>query len=562
MADRSDDLASRVESLEAQLRGIAERLERLETIEHGTVVPEPLSVPPAPEVLTAASSLGALPLMGRTLVALGGGYLVRAMTDAAVIPPIGGVALGLSYALLWLVMADRAAAAGRRASASVHGLTAGLIAYPLLWETTTRFQLLRPATALALLGGVFVASVLVARRHDLVPVAWTSTALALGTGASLFVATRHLLAADLCLLAIVVVVEWLALHDCWPGLRWPAAVVVDGAFLVTIWLVSRREGLPEAYPPVALGAAVATALGLPALYLASVVARTLLRGQAVGPFDVLQTPASFVLGVGGAWRMLAVHGAPGASLGVLTMLIGAMCYAAAFTFVERRRGHDRNFYFYSTAGGLLLLGGSAPILARTPLTTLWCLLSLAGAFLGRHFDRMTLRFHGALYACAAGIAAGLPGLPWHASPAPTGQGVMALVTACACYLILAGERGRPADFDRRLPQAITAALATWTLGGSLTAALATALPSAAADPAVAATFRTAVLSGIVLGLAAAARRWALPELGWLVYPLLAIGGFGLVTEDLARGRPATQFLSLALYGGTLIVAPRQSKRAT
>jgi hypothetical protein len=42
--------------------------------------------------------------------------------------------------------------------------------------------------------------------------------------------------------------------------------------------------------------------------------------------------------------------------------------------------------------------------------------------------------------------------------------------------------------------------------------------------------------------------------------LLAIGGLKLVTEDLREGRPATLFVSLVLYGGALIAAPRLMRR--
>ena len=88
-----------------------------------------------------------LSFIGRTFVALGGAYLLRALTDAAVVPLPLGTALGLAYAMAWLVMSDRAAAAGHRTSAAFHGLVATIIAFPLLWESVTRFQLLTPNAA-------------------------------------------------------------------------------------------------------------------------------------------------------------------------------------------------------------------------------------------------------------------------------------------------------------------------------------------------------------------------------------------------------------------------------
>jgi hypothetical protein len=253
-------------------------------------------------------------------------------------------------------------------------------------------------------------------------------------------------------------------------------------------------------------------------------------------------------------------------LGVSSLVLGALCYAAAFAFVERHEGQNRNFYFYSTAGGVLTLIGSGAILEPTPLSLAWCLLAVASSGLGQRFGRMTLRFHGALYAWASVVEAGLAGDSWRdlfggASgewPLPTLAGAIAILAVFSVYLILATDRAREARWPERLPQAITAAAVVWILGGVLVAGLASA--AGPLSPAAVATLRTGVLAFSVLGLGAAARRWALPELAWFVYPLLTIGALKLVAEDLPRGRPLTLFLSLVLYGGALIAAPRLLRR--
>jgi hypothetical protein len=71
-----------------------------------------------------------------------------------------------------------------------------------------------------------------------------------------------------------------------------------------------------------------------------------------------------------------------------------------------------------------------------------------------------------------------------------------------------------------------------------------------------ATLRTAALSLLVVVLAWASRRRELPELGWLVYPLLAIGALKLVSEDLTQGNAASLCVSLVFYGSALIGGPR------
>ena len=79
-----------------------------------------------------------LSFVGRTFVALGGAYLLRALTDAAVVPLPQGTALGLAYAAGWLAMSDRAGAANRRTSAVFHGLVATIIAVPVSVSSRTR----------------------------------------------------------------------------------------------------------------------------------------------------------------------------------------------------------------------------------------------------------------------------------------------------------------------------------------------------------------------------------------------------------------------------------------
>ena len=46
---------------------------------------------------------------------------------------------------------------------------------------------------------------------------------------------------------------------------------------------------------------------------------------------------------------------------------------------------------------------------------------------------------------------------------------------------------------------------------------------------------------------------------WLVYPLLALGGLKLLTEDLLSGRAATLSASFLLYGTALTLAPRLAR---
>ena len=80
------------------------------------------------------------------------------------------------------------------------------------------------------------------------------------------------------------------------------------------------------------------------------------------------------------------------------------------------------------------------------------------------------------------------------------------------------------------------------------------------DRLVLATIRTAVLALGAVTLAWASERSRLPSLTWLVYTILVIGAAKLAFEDLRAGGSAGLFVSLAFYGGALILAPRLLRR--
>ncbi|MBW8865855.1 MAG: hypothetical protein JF610_00740, partial [Acidobacteria bacterium] len=88
-----------------------------------------------------------LTLVGRTLMVLGGAYLLRALTESAIWPVWFGVTVGFVYAAASLVATKRAARSTRWLSAEFHGGTAVMIALPLLWEAVTRFHLLGAVAA-------------------------------------------------------------------------------------------------------------------------------------------------------------------------------------------------------------------------------------------------------------------------------------------------------------------------------------------------------------------------------------------------------------------------------
>jgi len=107
--DRLSRLESEVQSLSRALERVEDRLGSLEKRAgtQASVGTEPVATPaPVPSDSEVATGIT---FAGRTLLVLGGGYLLRALTESGALPPMAGVTLGLTYALLWLLAADRAA---------------------------------------------------------------------------------------------------------------------------------------------------------------------------------------------------------------------------------------------------------------------------------------------------------------------------------------------------------------------------------------------------------------------------------------------------------------------
>ncbi len=381
--DRLAQLEAQVQKISAEIGELRDRVGSLEAAapqpllesrsESSSVVTED---PESADVTTMLPfSAATVSLIGRTLMVLGGAYLLRALTDSGdsgPIPASAGALSGLAYGVWWLWSAYRAARSGRRASAAFHGIAALLIAYPLIWETTTRLGVFTPAAGAALLVGFYMIGFAVTWRGNLTEIAWVNTLLAVVSALALLVVTRALMPFTLALLVFASATELRAYRRRWPGLRWPVALGLDAAVLVTASIVARPQGLPEGYAPVSEPLAFLIVAMLPLLYLSVIVIRTLLRGRLITSFEVVQASLALAIGVGSALKLAEVMDLSAGLLGVPLVLLGAAGYGAAFAFIDRRVGRGRNFYFYTTLAGVLTLVGTTMVLSNVALTVVWC----------------------------------------------------------------------------------------------------------------------------------------------------------------------------------------------
>ncbi|MFB3820227.1 MAG: hypothetical protein ACE147_21430 [Candidatus Methylomirabilales bacterium] len=356
---------------------------------------------------------------------------------------------------------------------------------------------------------------------------------------------------------------WLGYVLDWTLLRWPVALIADA----TILLLSARAvtaGVPDS-PGVALGAQILLLAG----YLGSFAARTLFLHREVIPFEVAQSVAGILVGLGGAAYVTGVTGVGAVPLGMATLVLAGGCYGVAVAFIERRHGSRRNFLFYTAAGLVFAMAGWALLVARPGLGLVYGGLGLAAAWAGRVAGRVAFHAHGAVYLAAAVAVSGLLphvlygfGLPLRPPPA-------SLVMLAVLGLCLAAIRplGAPVEIDMaaaRAPRLLVLLLALGGLLGTTVVWVAPALAGGQAGslhPGIVATLRTGALVAAILALAGAARVLDFAEAAWLVYPLLVLTGLKFLLEDVRAGQASTLFLGFALYGLALILAPRLCRRA-
>lgn len=550
------------ESLEREVRDLAQRVAYLEGV-IGLRAPyaqsHEQSGEPAAHPRGDGSAPRVLPVFGRALLGLAGAYLLRALTESRTLPAGAGVFAGMAYALLWLVWAVRMLPA-RRLEAAVLSVTSGLVLAPLLWEATLRFGVLPTWTAAGILVLFAVFGRAVSWRKGVPVVAGIATVAAIGTGAGLLMATYDVMPFTFVFLGIAAAVETSACLGHPAGERWAAAAAADLSVLLATWLVTNPHGLPDAYAPISNHALLAAQLGLFAIYLASTMVRTLLHGDTFGGFEILQCVAAFAIGVGGGLRLS--HNI--IAIGALALACALACYAVSFLVVERRGTHGRNFYVYTSFAMALALVGTRILFAGAAASAVWSGLALVSIWAGGYFGRLTLLVHGGLYLLLAFSSSGalvqaeaflLGDERWPGRY----QGAI-----CAATLLAAAAYFMATRANERFPAVRlgVAGMLVW-LGVGISAGVLTAayhgIFGAAATHAYCATLRTAVLAGSALLLAWLSSRRRAGELSWLIYPVMALGAYRLLVQDLHEPDKAAVVLSLLGYGAALIALPRVNR---
>ena len=590
MPDLQDDIARRIHGLERAVAELQARLAELESqagIEPRRVPasPDDRSAPPASgtsdwtdgdaeapaaagwepvgidtSAIGAASTAGALALIGRTSVVLGGAFLLRALTESGRVPVVVGVSIGFAYALVWLAAAYRAGP-GRRASAFFHGLASLLIALPLLLEAVARFHAYGPWTTAALLLFVTAFGLAAAtRQQSRVLGALVAIGALLDTSA-VAIATAEVVPFALLATALALVIAALAEPRGTSWLRWPTALVAN-LFLVA--LVGRAVGTPLAPP----GQVLLVAGAFSAAYAWLIASGLLRHGRPLGVFEVLQTAFLVVVGLVGTDVVAGQIGqGVGLLVSVLTLLAGAACYAVGLGLSSDRPERLPTVHFFTSAAVAIVLVGATALMSGAVLSLWFVGSAVVFSWIGGRRLQPTFLMHGAVYSVAAAATSGLfatmarawlfPVEAW-----PGFDPLLALAGGAAAIGVL-GPRLPAGDFGGRLTLAARTTSAAVLVMIAATWVLLVVGPwlSATPDAGALAAMRSAALAGTAAAAAWAGLVHRARAAGRLAYPALAAGAAKLLIEDFWRSGPMMLFVALACFGLALIVTARLRSRA-
>lgn len=549
----SVDLETRIEQLDSRLLALESRLAR---IEHSGAAPLPATEIPPAQPLAAAPLMipdtrADIALAGRSLLGLGGAYLLRALTESGAIPHLAGLVLGLAYAALWIYFAFRQSWRHDAHAATASSMVAALVAYPLIWEATARFGTFTIETACFLMLALSTALLAVAWRHDFATAAWIATIGSIVCAAGLALAAQDV-SVPLLAFSIFGALTWhIASAKHW-FVRWPALVpawIAAVALQLTTAVNRGRDAMDFA----------AVALLISAFaYLGAIAAKNLIARDDITWYDVAQAfgTIAFVLS-GAAWIGALSH----SLLLPIMMAIATVAAGAYFTALRQTPADIVAPHYFGALAVACTVFATVMVATPTVAGMVWIAFATICIFAARALRTSQFVAHAVVYSIAGAIATGLLG---GAVGAITGMGKRPPI-ALAPGVATAGIA----------VAAITALLVrenaskTWRIGRLVLFTLAALVVIAGAtliilrvggtDAAASAAVRSAVIAIAAVSLAFLTRLPLFSFASILVYPVLGVGAAKFVIDDFMNGRAVTLFVSLAVYGCALLVLAKMRR---
>jgi len=574
MPQAVDSIASAVEQLSERLRELERRVAALEhQPERPALAPPESTATAAPMALQrprppatwrgfppAEMPGGAVPVVGKAVLGIAGAYLLRAIAESGAIPKLPILIVAIVYAALWMVWAVRTHDTSHFASIA-YGITSALILSPLLWESTVRFQVLSPAFSAVVLVAFVVLTLALAWQRNLEVIPWVATLAAVITALALIIATHELVPLTAALLTVALATEVAACLGHRLSLRAVPALAADFAVWLLIDVMTSSEAVPEGYHPASPTTLIVLSLALLAIYGGSIGVRSFRLQHRITIFEIAQGVLAFGLASFGVMR--ASHDSAAAALGVLFLLLAAVCYWGALSrFAEEP--HARNRRVSATWAAALLLAGIFLLFSTNLRAPFLCLASVVAAFVYTRTRKLSLGLHASFYLAAANAVSSLPGyvessLAGTVPAAPAWDVWLVAVSAAFCYAIASLA---PDDQGRRRLLWVVPAVLVGFAGAALAVVAIVWLAAGRVELNASrlSVIRTVVNCSLALALGFLGSRWKRIELGWVAYAAVAFGTLKLLFEDLRFGNATSLVFSLLFYGLILILLPRFTRR--
>jgi hypothetical protein len=559
-------LEARVESLERRVRALENSAEALSS---DTVLPQGVMAAIESGEVSAQTTAGAFSVFGKAMLGIAGAYLLRALAESNVLPSAAVATVAIAYAMAWLVLASRSKAGGWLAS-TIYACTSALILAPMLWELMLRFNVLTAPAASAVIAGFAVTASVLAWKREMAPVLWVANLTAAALALSLSIASHQMIPFIGVLLTMVLMAEYAALRGRESGVRILTSLAADVAIWALIFIYSSPESARTSYPHQVAAALIAPGIILFFLFGGSVIYRTILAGNRITLFEILQTTAAFVLAACGLFYL----GPPASAIvfGIVCMVLAGAGYLAILLRLKNT-DERRNLWVFTAWSGALLLAGSLTCLPTKAQSTWLGTWAIAASWTSLRMLRAQLQLHGLVYLLAAAAVSGL--LNWIASelagsapgrPATTAYLIM--ICAIACYEGVARARDARArgarNCDEGWKQQALAMAFAMLAAGTATALLVQALTSVVTLKLVPgvhhlAVIRTLTICVAAIGLVYSGARWGRAELTKIGYAALALLVLKLAVEDLRHGQLAYIAASIFLFAIALILVPRAAR---
>ncbi|HEV2134180.1 MAG TPA: hypothetical protein VGR47_07945 [Terracidiphilus sp.] len=559
------DLPSEIDQLVARIDSLERRVSALE--HHPTASTTPVDSQPAitqaaeATPADASESFSVFSILGRAMLGIAGAYLLRAAADSNLLPIPFAAAIGISYAIAWLILAVRTRA-GAWFPSTVYAATSALILSPMLWELVFRFHILTASGSAAVIAAYITSAIALAWRKKLTPLIWVANLASVLIALSLFFATRSTLPFIAVLLFILALAAFAESLNRVPGLRTLNALAASAAIWAAVYVYISPPATRSDYPVISPAVLIIPAFALFVIYLASVAHNTIARRRQITILEIILTVIAFLL----AAVTLAAFGPPSSLVlfGVFCLTLAAAGYAAVYFFFDRAP-QPRNYRVFSTWSAALVLAGCALSLPAALQTASFSLAAVTATALSARFSRFVLVFHGVVYLAAAAAASSLGAYVFQALTgalpnAPSASIYIAFLAAILCYSVM--PRSAEPSWKHQTLQILTAALAICA-AAALLVHLAIGLLALHVPPGPhhLAFFRTLSLCAAALALAWAGSRFSRTELTRLANATLVLLAIKLVAEDLRHGRLAYIAASIFFYALTLIAVPRVSRQA-